>query len=102
MKFGGNSSIFVVVVRFAFQEEGQTRSSQAGVLVPLSALSERDGKQYVLLVVDSIVERRAVALAGERGKEALISSGISGGDKVIINAPANIENGTRVSEAGNG
>jgi len=92
-------------VKVAFQDEASTPSpGRAGVLVPRSAV--RDGgeqqgdRQYVLRVVDNVVEQRAVAIAGERGKEILITSGISGGDKVIINAPANLASGARVRETG--
>jgi RND family efflux transporter MFP subunit len=86
-------------VKVAFQETGTPVSSgRAGVLVPQSALSESGGKQYVLLVVDNLVERRAVSTAGERGKDILVTSGISSGDKIIINAPAGLENGERVKE----
>ena len=86
-------------VKVAFQEEGSTATSgRAGVLVPQSAVSEINGKQYVLLVINGVVERLAIATAGERGKEVLITSGLSGGDKVVLNAPANLETGTRVRE----
>jgi hypothetical protein len=46
-----------------------------------------------------MVERRAVATAGKRGKEILITSGLSSGDKVIINAPGGLQDGARVKEA---
>ena len=88
-------------VKVAFQEKGYGAASSpghAGVLVPQSAISENGNKKYVLLVVDNMVARRAVATAGKRGKEILVTSGISGGDKVIINAPANLEIGARVKE----
>jgi len=86
-------------VKVAFQEEGSAATSgRAGVLLPQSAISEKNGKQYVLLVIDGVVERRAIATAGERGKEVLITSGLSGGDKVVLNAPASLETGTRVRE----
>jgi multidrug efflux pump subunit AcrA (membrane-fusion protein) len=67
--------------------------------VPQSAVIESDGKQYVVLVVDNRVERRAVATAGERGKDILVTSGISDGDIVIINAPSGLQAGARVKEA---
>jgi multidrug efflux pump subunit AcrA (membrane-fusion protein) len=93
-------------VKVAFQEEsGSARESgpasspsRAGVLVPQSAISENGGKYYVMLVVDSMVEKRAVATAGERGKEMLVTAGITGGDKVIINAPTGLQDGMRVKE----
>ena len=86
-------------VKVAFQEEGgKTTTGRAGVLIPQSAISESDDKQYVLLVNNGVVERRAIATAGERGKEMLVTAGLSGGDKVVINAPSSLEAGTRVKE----
>ena len=85
--------------KVAFQErDAAAGPGRAGVVVPQAALSESGGKQYVLLVVDQIVERRAVATAGERGKEIIVTSGVSAGDKVIINAPSGLQNGARVRE----
>jgi len=86
-------------VKVAFQEDvAKATSGQVGVMVPKAALSESNGKQYVLLVVGNRVERRAVATAGERGQEMLVSSGITSGDKVIINAPSGLKDGERVKE----
>jgi len=88
-------------VKVAFQEQGNSvapPAGRAGVLVPESAVSENGGKKYVLLVIDNVVERRAIATAGVRGKDILVTSGISGGDKVIINTPANLAAGARVKE----
>jgi hypothetical protein len=39
-----------------------------------------------------------VATGGKRGKEILVISGVAGGDKVIINAPKNLDDGARVRE----
>lgn len=87
-------------VKVAFQEESEAGqiAGRAGVLIPQSAVSKSDNKQYVWLIVNGVVERRAISTAGQRGKEILVNSGLSAGDKVIINAPANLENGTRVRE----
>ena len=90
-------------VKVAFQEAGRDRAAtastgRAGVVVPQSAVRPEGGKKYVMLVVNGIVERTAVATAGERGKEVLVTSGISGGDRVIINAPIGLQDGTRVKE----
>lgn len=87
-------------VKVAFQEESEAGqiAGRAGVLIPQSAVSKSDNKQYVWLIVNGVVERRAISTAGQRGKEILVNSWLSAGDKVIINAPANLENGTRVRE----
>ncbi len=86
-------------VKVAFQEENsKVVPGRAGVVVPQSAVKENGDRQYVLLLVDEMVERRAVATGGERGKEILITSGITAGDKVIINAPAGLQGGESVRE----
>jgi HlyD family secretion protein len=86
-------------VKVAFQEEGGVvGSGRAGVLVPLSALIANGAKQYVMLVNDGVIERRAVATAGERGKDILVTSGLSGGDKLVLDASLNLETGMRVKE----
>ena len=88
-------------VKVAFQQERQVAGQQTGrtgVLIPQSAVSKRDNKQYVLLMVGDAVEWRAIATAGQLGKEILVASGLSGGDKVITNAPANLADGARVRE----
>ena len=88
-------------MKVAFQEEGASRGpARAGVLVPQNAVKERDGKQYVFLLGDGVVERRAVAMAGERGKDILVTSGIVGGDRVILNAPPGLVEGVRAKEKG--
>lgn len=88
-------------VKVAFQDEVRPEGREvgrAGVLIPQSAVVETGNKQYVLLLVDNVVERRAIATEGKRGKEILVTSGISGGDKLIINAPSGLQDGVRVKE----
>ena len=89
-------------VKVAFQDGVTGSTGRAGVLVPQAAVSENGDKHYVLVVVDDIVERRAVATAGERGKEILVTSGLVGGDRIVVNAPAGVENGVRVKISGSG
>jgi RND family efflux transporter MFP subunit len=88
-------------VKVAFQDDVQSGVSRAGVVIPQTAISSSDGgKAYVYLLVGEVVERRAIATAGERGKDILVTAGLAGGDRVVINAPANRENGARVKETG--
>jgi HlyD family secretion protein len=87
-------------IKVAFQDQAvAVQTGRAGVVVPQSAVSESGDKTYVWLVIDNTAERRAVATAGERGKEMLVTSGLSGGDIVIINAPTDLQDGARVMEA---
>ncbi len=92
-------------VKVAFQQAApglaaMPAAGRAGVLVPHSAIKQNtsNNKQYVLLLVNDVVERRAVATAGERGNEVLVVSGVSGGDIVINNPPSSLRGGERVKE----
>jgi HlyD family secretion protein len=88
-------------VKVAFQESGApVTSASAGVVIPQSAIIDDGGRQYVLLVAGQVVERRAIASAGERGKDIIVASGLSAGEKVIINPPAGLNSGDRVKETG--
>jgi len=89
-------------VKVAFQQEagrGVTpEPGRGGVMIPKAAINTEGNKQYVFLFINNVVERRAVATAGERGKEILVASGLSGGDKVIVNAPPDLSNGAQVKD----
>lgn len=88
-------------VKVAFQDGEESTTSRAGVLIPQTAVTSASGnKAYVFLVVNNVIERRAIATAGERGKDVLVTSGLSGGDKVVINAPSDLVNGAKVKETG--
>jgi RND family efflux transporter MFP subunit len=89
-------------VKVAFQQEAGVDSTsagdRAGILVPQSAVHKNGDRQYVWLEVNGVAERRAVASAGERGKDVLVTAGITSGDKVISRASGDLENGMRVRE----
>ncbi len=86
-------------VKVAFQHEAGTATDRAGVLIPQSAVRRTGGKDFVLVVVDNVVERRAVATTEEPGLEVRVTAGVSGGEKVIVNAPSTLQDGARVKEA---
>ena len=91
-------------VKVAFQDGGQSSASsapsgRAGIIIPQSAVEESAGKLYVYVLLDGVVERRAVAVAGQRGNDALVTTGLVSGDKVVTNIPAGLEDGARVKEA---
>lgn len=88
-------------VKVAFQEDrGDDRDVSGPVAVarvPANALI-RDGERDIAWVVgpEGVIERRAVATGGQQDEEILVISGLSGGERVILNAPSGLEDGITV------
>ncbi len=68
----------------------------SGALVPADAVRD-DGAKIVFLVKDDRVERRAVTLDGSRGADALVTAGVSPGDRVVVKGPADLHDGQAVA-----
>jgi len=87
-------------VKVAFQstENGQSKSARASIAIPKSAVQRADDRDVVWVVRDGRVERRAVTIEQTNGEECTISAGLNNGERVIIKAPADIAEGTRVTE----
>jgi RND family efflux transporter MFP subunit len=85
-------------VKVAFRDQPGTAATTNAVLIPKQAVRASDGRDTVLVYADAQVERRAVQLGGERGADVLIRAGLTAGDKVVIEGPAQLEDGDRVKE----
>ncbi len=88
-------------VKVAFLEgQGAVSASQvaaAEILVPRVAI-RRDGAGDVVLVVQNgVVERRPVRVGPARGDTVAVLAGLAAGDRVIVEGPADLNPGTRVS-----
>jgi HlyD family secretion protein len=68
------------------------------VTVPKSALQQQDGKDIVLVVQNGRAERRAVTVSSIGTDEALISTGLTAGERIVTDAPATLAGGARVKE----
>lgn len=86
-------------IKVAFQgaavEDG---GAATAVVVPRSALRSDDGNDIVLVVGAGTVERRAVKLADGDGDEAVVQSGLAAGERVVLEGPADLEDGDAVRE----
>ncbi len=90
-------------VKVAFLEETPAGGPAGGapakpaVTVPKAAV-RKDGEHDVVLVVkDGRVERRAVGLGPAAGDEVTVLSGLSGGEQVVIEGPADLKDGAQVA-----
>ena len=86
-------------VKVAFREPGSYDASKAqAVTVPSSAIQHENGRDIVLVVQDNRAEQRTVNVSSSTGTDAVIAAGITAGEKVILNPPANLKSGTFVKE----
>ncbi len=68
------------------------------VVVPKAALQGSGDHDVVWVVHDRTVERRAVTVGQTTDDESTIAAGLSGGEKVVVNPPANLTEGAKISE----
>jgi RND family efflux transporter MFP subunit len=90
-----------MAVKVAFHETAGAPAAAAlarSVVVPKSALQNQDGHDVLFAVENGRAERRAVTVSEAQGEDAVLSAGVSAGEKVIIEAPAGLKSGAAVKE----
>jgi len=68
------------------------------MLIPQRAVRSEDSRQVVFVVRGEAVERRAVSLGDRRGDEVEVLAGLSAGERVVVDGPADLAEGDRVKE----
>ena len=84
-------------VKVAFHDTGATAAGHA-VMVPKDAVLSRDGRDVVFVIQDGHAERRAITVIDTQNDNSVLSAGVSAGEKVIVNAPAGLQDGMAVKE----
>jgi len=64
------------------------------MIIPNSSIYQGS---YVYIVVDGLLQRRAITIAWQNDKQALISSGLSFGQKLVLTSLGQVSSGTAVS-----
>ncbi|HEY9175762.1 MAG TPA: efflux RND transporter periplasmic adaptor subunit [Verrucomicrobiae bacterium] len=86
-------------VKVAFRETGvATVNAARNVAVPKAALQEQNGRDVVWVAQNGRAERRAVTVSQVIGEEAELSAGLSGGERVVVNRPVGLADGSPVKE----
>jgi len=67
-----------------------------GVLVPPTALAQREGNNVVFVVNEGRAQQRTVRLGADVGKLKLATEGLKSGETVIVAPPAELKNGSSV------
>ncbi len=88
-------------VRVVFVPEEESNPPPPMVLLPKSALLPGEGNQ-VFVLVDGFVEKRSLTLRDDFDNALIeVGSGLIGGETVIINPPADLQDGDPVKIGGN-
>ncbi|WP_297831233.1 efflux RND transporter periplasmic adaptor subunit [Thermomonas sp.] len=87
--------------RVSFLEDASPARAQGkpGVLAPSNAIVERNGASVVFVQSGDAVAMRAVQLGRTLGDDREVLSGLSGGDRVVLDPPEALRDGARVTVA---
>ncbi|WP_347331691.1 efflux RND transporter periplasmic adaptor subunit [Marinimicrobium locisalis] len=86
-------------VRVAFLEEEERRqgSSDSALLIPGSALVERNGQPVVFVVKDAVAHQRVIEARERSGGELVVLSGLEPGEHYVVDPPSRLVEGAAVS-----
>jgi len=84
-------------VKVAFGDNGGAAATHM-VLVPKNSVLNHDGRDVVFVVRDGHAERRAVTVSDTQNDDSALSAGVTGGEKVVIDAPPDLKDGMAVTE----
>jgi len=86
-------------VKVGFREAATPGVASARtVVVPKNAVRQLDGHDIVWAVQNGRLQRRAVTVSGATGDDAELSAGLTGGERVVVNAPVGLADGASVKE----
>ncbi len=78
--------------------EGTAAQSGAGTpVISMQAVVNRDGKEYVYVVRDETVERRAVRLGPVLAGGAQVLAGLQTGETIVLNPPPELADGAKIT-----
>jgi len=86
-------------VKVSFLRDAPAPGQAAAVpraLVPKTAVHTADGRSVVFVLKDDRVERRAVSVGLENGDTVEVISGVSAGERVVVEAPQTLKDGDKV------
>jgi HlyD family secretion protein len=82
-------------VKFLANEVKKADSERPGVLVPTTAIRDRNAKKFVYIAFHGKALMREVQVISQRSGGLLVH-GLNGGENVITSAPQNLEDGDKI------
>jgi RND family efflux transporter MFP subunit len=86
-----------VKVTFLGEEDKQAKQAPAGMLVPQNAVRDDGGQKVVFLAKGEHVERHAVKVGTSNGGQTQVVAGLSAGDTIVVQGPADLKDGEAVT-----
>ena len=80
--------------------EAQAQAAPRRVFVPQGAIAKVDGQATVWVVENGKVRQQKVDVGPQRGDRVEVRQGLSGGESLVLSAPAGLQNGSKVKLAG--
>ena len=77
-------------------EQAGSAPSAPRTLLPKAAIRTLDGRSVVFVVNDDRLERRAITVGLENGDQIEVLSGVSAGERVVIEGPQSLKDGDKV------
>jgi RND family efflux transporter MFP subunit len=86
-----------VNVAFLEDEPPEPRAGATRLLIPTAAARSREGLDIVYVLRGDLVERRAVRLGASVGNQVEVVSGLTAGERVVVEGPEDLVDGDRVT-----
>lgn len=86
-----------MAVKVAFRDD-MAPGDRRALVVPTGCVRDEAGRDVVFVVHEGTAERRAVRVDQTRDDETTIRSGVAAGERVILDPPNELEDGTPVKE----
>lgn len=86
-----------VNVAFLEDEPRERRAAAARLSIPAAAARSRDGRDVVFVVRGDRVAARTVRLGAAAGGQVDVVSGLSAGERIVVDGPADLADGDRVT-----
>ena len=85
-----------MVAQVAFQSESP--DEPAGVVLPAKAVHQENGNSFVYINQSGVARKVQVNVSDRQGKKARVTTGLTSGQRVIIDAPEGLVDGVKVDE----
>jgi len=86
-------------VKVAFQGAEEKQPARRSIMIPKSAIRQRDGRDVIWIARAGRVEQRAVTVGTPRGDEVTVVAGLLGGERVVVEGADKLADGARITEA---